>query len=154
MSSSNSSINKMFSKSCKYGLRAVLYLAQHSDDNAKIGAKELAQIIQVPHHFLAKILQNLSRRQLISSTKGPNGGFFLTDENKDQTLLSIIEAIDGMAWYDECAFGLDECSSEKPCPIHHIFQPLKSRMHDDLRTQTIRQFADKLESGHIFIGIQ
>jgi Rrf2 family protein len=130
----------------------VLYLAQHSREENKIGAKELADKIHVPHHFLAKILQDLSRKKVISSTKGPNGGFFLTDENQEQNLLTVIEEIDGMSWYDDCAFGLEECSGEHPCPVHHIFQPLRNQLYEDLRTQSIKQFADQLESGKVYIG--
>ena len=71
----------MFSKSCKYGIRAVLYLAVHSTNEKRLGVTEIASELDVPKHFLAKILQQLAKENLISSTKGPTGGFFLNAKN-------------------------------------------------------------------------
>jgi Rrf2 family iron-sulfur cluster assembly transcriptional regulator len=46
----------MFLKSCKYGIRAVLYLAIHTKNGEKIGVNDIAEELNVPKHFLAKIL--------------------------------------------------------------------------------------------------
>ena len=70
----------MFSQACKYAIRAVLYLAVHASEGKKVGVKDIAAALDVPKYFLAKILQQLSRNNLISSTKGPSGGFFLSEK--------------------------------------------------------------------------
>ena len=67
----------MFSNSCQYAIRAVLYLAIHADTHHKLGAEVLAGALGIPRHFLAKILQQLAKNKLISSSRGRNGGFFL-----------------------------------------------------------------------------
>lgn len=108
----------MFSKTCKYAIRAVLHLAAHSSKDQKIGTKKLAENLEVPYHFLGKILQELSRHQLISSSKGPSGGFYLSPENRQTSLIEIIEAIDGPDVFSSCVIGLKECSSDHPCPLH------------------------------------
>ena len=108
----------MFSKSCKYALRAVLYLAVKSSKEKKLGVKEISDELSVPKHFLAKILQQLSRNRLISSTKGPSGGFYLSDKNRQTSLRRIVETIDGPEVFNSCILGLPVCSSENPCPLH------------------------------------
>lgn len=65
----------MFSKACTYAIRAALYLAVHAGPQARLGVKEIAEALDVPKHFLAKILQQLVRNNLVSSVKGPSGGF-------------------------------------------------------------------------------
>ncbi|MCP4122663.1 MAG: Rrf2 family transcriptional regulator [Bacteroidetes bacterium] len=143
----------MFSKSCKYGIRGVLLLAQNSDVNHKIGVRELAAFLSVPVHFLAKILQDLARKRIISSTKGPNGGFYLTDKEKQQNLMTIVDAIDGMAQFEECALGLRECSNVNPCPLHHGVKKMRDNIKKDLHDTTLSEFAVKLNNGKVRLAI-
>ncbi|MCB0485648.1 MAG: Rrf2 family transcriptional regulator, partial [Flavobacteriaceae bacterium] len=67
----------MFSKACEYAIRATLYISIKSIEGSRLGIKEIAKEIDSPEPFTAKILQTLSREGIISSIKGPNGGFFL-----------------------------------------------------------------------------
>ena len=69
----------MFSKTCEYAIRAMIFIAQKSKDGNKVGIKEIAKGIDSPEHFIAKILQDLGRRGLLQSAKGPNGGFYLDE---------------------------------------------------------------------------
>lgn len=64
-----------FSKTCEYALRAVFFIAQKSEHGRKVGIREIAASIDSPEPFIAKILQDLSKRGLIQSAKGPTGGF-------------------------------------------------------------------------------
>ena len=135
----------MFSKSCKYALRAVLYLATHADIDHKIGVKEIAKALDVPKHFLAKILQQLSRYNLISSVKGPSGGFYLSEENRQASLRSVVECIDGPEVFSSCILGLPVCSSEHPCPLHtqaYIYREGLLKLIDD---KTIEQLSKQVK---------
>jgi Rrf2 family transcriptional regulator, iron-sulfur cluster assembly transcription factor len=108
----------MFSKSCQYAIRAVLYLAEHASEGHCVGVKEIAEALKVPGPFLAKLLQQLSRNNLIGSTKGPHGGFCMTPKHLEAPLLHIIECIDGPEVFNSCVLGLPECSGANPCPLH------------------------------------
>ncbi len=92
----------MLSKSSTYAIRGVLYLALNSNEMQKYSPKEIALAIAVPAPFLAKTLQELTKRNLISSVKGRNGGFYLTEENKQNTLISIVDSIDGLNKFQNC----------------------------------------------------
>ena len=72
----------MFSKTCEYAIRAMIFIAQKSEHGIKVGIKEISKGIASPEHFIAKILQDLSRKGLVQSAKGPNGGFFLDTSSK------------------------------------------------------------------------
>jgi len=135
----------MFSKSCKYAIRAVLYLALNSDEGKKIGVEEIAKNIEVPRHFLAKTLQQLTKKNLISSTKGPFGGFYLNEYNKSINLYSVIEVIDGDEELKSCVIGLKECTNVKPCPYHHIVQGMRSKLVKTLKTETIIETAQRVK---------
>jgi len=85
----------MFSKACEYGIRALTVIAEAGKENRKIGIKELCKLSNTPESFTAKILQNLVKRDIISSQKGPTGGFYISKDLNKITLYEIVDAIDG-----------------------------------------------------------
>ncbi len=134
----------MFSKSCQYGIRAVLFLAVYSSAEKRLGVTEIANKLEIPKHFLAKILQQLAKENLISSSRGPSGGFYLNKKNRKSNLKDIIEAIDGSQIFTDCILGLKECSSEKPCPLHFQAFGIKEGLNYQFEHQTIGEMAEKI----------
>ena len=134
----------MFSKACMYGIRAVFYLAVHRKAERNIGVDEIAEELEIPRHFLAKILQSLTKADLISSVKGPHGGFFMSEENLGKNLLDVVHTIDGSSVFDSCVLGLKTCSSANPCPLHnHAFVYREGLMHQ-FKYLTIRDVSDRI----------
>ena len=144
----------MFSKACEYAIRAVLYLSMKSADGVKRGIAEIAKEIDSPLHFTAKILQTLSREGIISSVKGPHGGFFISADAKPIPLNNIIMAIDGDGVLHNCAMGLKECSDQFPCPIHHDVKAYRDQLRKVMREKTVQQLAKELSSGKAFLKNQ
>ncbi|MCB0685798.1 MAG: Rrf2 family transcriptional regulator [Saprospiraceae bacterium] len=134
----------MFSKSCKYAIRSILFLAVYCSEEDRMGVDDLSEKLDVPKHFLAKILQQLTRHGLISSVKGRNGGFYLTDHNMNSNLLAVIESIDGSRVFKECVLGLPECSSVNPCPYHSAVKGYRDQFLLLVKEETIRQSAERI----------
>nr|AWJ66311.1 Rrf2 family transcriptional regulator [uncultured bacterium] len=134
----------MFSKTCKYAIRAMLYLAIHSDEEHKCGVEEIATELNVPKDFLAKILQQLTRHHLAASTKGRNGGFYLNEANKDASLLLVIEAIDGPETFTSCILGLPSCSNETPCTFHPQAVECRNSIVQILKKESIRDTSKRI----------
>lgn len=141
----------MFSKACEYAIRAVLYIAIKSIDGAKLSIKEIAREIDSPEPFTAKILQALSRDKIISSIKGPNGGFYLAPKSKPIPLAAIVKAIDGVDVLHSCALGLKECSDKFPCPIHDDIKTYKARLRQVMNDKTVQQLSQELKEGKTFL---
>lgn len=134
----------MFSKACQYALRSVLYLAVHSTESSKVGVKEMAVALEIPQHFLAKTLQQLARNHLVSSLKGPHGGFFLSDANRELTLRHVVKAIDGPDFFTSCILGLPKCSSVNPCPLHVQAMAYREGLNYQLKHHAIGELARKI----------
>ncbi|SEN59659.1 Rrf2 family protein [Mucilaginibacter gossypiicola] len=141
----------IFSKTCEYAVRAVFFIAQHTADGSRVGIKEIAVKIDSPEHFLAKILQDLSKRGIIQSVKGPNGGFYLDAQSLGRPLSDVIEAVDGGGIFRDCGLGLKECSSKNPCPLHHDFLDVRNRLQSMLESITIGQFNEDLNLGIVVL---
>jgi Rrf2 family transcriptional regulator, iron-sulfur cluster assembly transcription factor len=144
----------MFSKTCEYGIRAVLFIAQHSNGENYIGLKEIAKVQELPEHFLSKVLQILVRHKILKSTRGLKGGFALNNSPDSINLLSIISAIDGMDLFDTCVLGMKECSSEKPCPVHNQYKPVKEEFLRILSEKTLQNLVEDLNSGKTYIVLK
>ncbi len=141
----------MFSRACEYAIRAVLYISIKSIDGSRLGIKEIAKEIDSPEPFTAKILQALSREGIISSIKGPNGGFFLAPKAKPIPLNVIVKAIDGEDILHSCALGLKQCSDKFPCPIHNDIKAYKSRLREVMMGTTVQQLTKDLARGKTFL---
>ncbi len=141
----------MFSKSCEYAIKAMIFVGQKSQGGAKVSVKEIADGINAPEHFIAKILQELSRKNLMLSMKGPNGGFYMEKADLKTSLSDIVKAIDGDKIYNECVLGLKACSQKNPCPVHNEYIEIKKNLISMIEKNTIGNFNDKLNSGNFFL---
>jgi Rrf2 family protein len=144
----------MFSKACEYGIRATIYIAEKSKEGKNVGIKDIAKNIDSPEAFTAKILQTLVKNNLISSIKGPHGGFNLSDQQQNEVyLIDIVHSIDGPQLYNGCGLGLKECSEEKPCPIHYQFKSIRNNLKQMLEKTNMTALMEKLEKGETFLKL-
>ena len=137
----------LFSKTCEYAIKAVLFIAHKTPPGHRVGIKEISNGIDSPEHFLAKILQDLSRKGIVQSIKGPNGGFYLEKENLNKPLSDVVEAVDGNGIFTGCGLGLKHCSEINPCPLHDDFKAIRNQIHHLLKTTSIGAFNGELNSG-------
>ena len=141
----------MISKACKYGIRAAVFVASQTGDNKKFNVKEIAREVDAPEAFTAKILQVLNKHRIITSLKGPYGGFYIEEFQLEQPILNIVHAIDGMAVFKECGLGLKQCSEKHPCPMHDKFKIARETLLNVFQQTTIRQLVTELKEGTSFI---
>lgn len=136
----------MLSNTCKYAIRATVYVGLHNKAGKRIGIKKIAEDLDMPSPFLGKIMQTLAKNKILTSTKGPHGGFALNKEPEDISVLDIVEIFDGLDVFHECVIGLKLCEKqpgfEKKCPFGQKVDPLLRKFHDELKNQTIADFAE------------
>jgi Rrf2 family iron-sulfur cluster assembly transcriptional regulator len=129
-----------FSRQCEYALQAVMYIAL-KPDNEMTSIRELSMKLGIPYHFLAKILQDLTRKKLLTSLKGSTGGYMLAMPKETITPFHIVDAIDGSSFLDSCLLGFPICSSENPCSVHKEWEALRERLHSMLKETNIYEAA-------------
>jgi len=135
----------MFSKSCEYGIKAVIFIAQKSLQNERVRLDDIASAIDSPVAFTAKTLQLLSRNNIIHSVMGANGGYEIPKEEIEKiTLLQLVKVIDGELIYNGCGLGLTECNNDAPCPIHDDFIKVRNELKQMLQNTTILELVIKL----------
>lgn len=138
----------MFSKTCKYGIKATLFIAQKSQFDERVSLKEIASAIDSPVAFTAKILQLLAKENIISSRKGPKGGFEIDKVLLPKiTIKQVVKAIDGDSLFSGCALGLHECNEEAPCPVHDDFVSIRDQLSETLASSNLLDVAINLNLG-------
>lgn len=141
----------MFSQACKYAIRAMFLLAQRTEKSRFVGIKEIADGLDAPQHFTAKILQELSKKGYILSAKGPNGGFMLSEEQLKTTLMDIVIAMDGNKIVTSCCLGLSDCSEKNPCPVHFEYKSIRKKITTMLSSTKVSDYNDELNVSKLFL---
>ncbi|MEN6455185.1 MAG: Rrf2 family transcriptional regulator [Prolixibacteraceae bacterium] len=141
----------MLSNTCKYAIRALIYLGNFSKNGEKIGIKKIAGDLDIPTPFLGKILQSLVKQKILSSTKGPNGGFGLGKPAGEITLYDIVKTVDGEDFFLNCLISLEPCSTHKergkPCAVHKRFSEVRSGLMEFYSQTTIETITADMK-GH------
>ena len=138
----------MLSATCKYGIRAVIFIASRPDQKLNTGLKQISDELRIPLPYLAKILQVLSRKKILHSSKGPHGGFYLLIPAAKLTLMDIIEAIDGGDFFDSCYVTGEKCSFDEPdkgvCILHNDLRKEKDNLAKFFSSKTIGDLANQV----------
>ena len=125
----------IYSQSTVYAVEALGYIASLPQGEA-VKAKDIDALVNIPEHFLGKVLSQLVKKKFISSTKGPTGGFTLLVNPNSITLYRILASLDALSnLEDECVMGLKECSNVHPCAFHENW--IKFREEAIIRAQKL-----------------
>ena len=136
----------MLSNTSKYAVRALIYMGIFAEKGGKIGIKKITSDLDIPSPFLGKILQSLVKNKILTSTKGPNGGFSLRKDPEEITLYDIIAIIDGEEFFTNCLVDLNACldfraKGGKACTIHNCFCDVRREIRDFYKQTTLATVA-------------
>ncbi|MBL7940503.1 MAG: Rrf2 family transcriptional regulator [Flavobacteriales bacterium] len=138
----------MFSNACEYAIRASVCIAACGVEGKSMRLGEIAKKTDLPEAFTAKVLQQLVHANLVTSTKGPGGGFSITPALARKVNLShIVATIDGDDVYKGCALGLPQCDARKPCPLHDHFLQIREQLRRMLESTSVQDLVDDLKEG-------
>lgn len=141
----------MLSLSCKMSIKAVIYLSSKSQKGERAGIKEISQRINANEHTVGKILQLLVRKKIIKSLKGPSGGFFLDEAQQEQSIITIVQAVEGDDVFTQCGLGLGSCSAARPCPIHDRYKEARELMEQVFRDNKVRSLCSSVTEGVAYL---
>ena len=136
----------MLSQKCKYALRTVLFLAIEGNRSCPKGGKDISTTLKIPEAYTGKILQELAKKKIITSVKGPGGGFYLSEENLSAPVINVIKIIDGLSFFESCGLGLEKCSSEHPCPIHNDFKVAREHLKKVFNNKSVLELSEEIKT--------
>ncbi len=131
----------MFSSTSEYAIRATMELATRPLDGRYLAA-ELGEALDIPQHYLAKILQQLVRARVLKSMRGRRGGFSLARAPEEITLHDIVAPFEDMKRYEECILGQRVCNDNNACPLHDYWKETRKKFMDELHTKTLEDISE------------
>ncbi|MFC3880551.1 RrF2 family transcriptional regulator [Algoriphagus namhaensis] len=143
----------MFSKACEYAIRSLIYVTEKSKNGERVSVTDISTAVESPFAFTGKTLQKLVKQDIISSAKGPNGGFYITEEQaKANRLADVVSLIDGNAVFQGCGLGLKICKENQPCPLHQNFKEIRKQLKKMLQSTTVAELAESQATQKTFLN--
>lgn len=136
----------ILSRTSQYAIQALIFIATQPRGQPVLN-RTVAEYLDVPPAYLAKIMQNLCRGTLLYSFRGRQGGFCLREGCEKTDLMQILTLIEGPGLTETCVMGLKRCSNETACPMHAKWFPIKTRIVELLHKQTLEKLAAAVRSG-------
>lgn len=124
------------SEATAIGLHAMTFIVKQEKP---VSATHIAEALGVSAHHLSKVLRHLVVADLLSSQKGPSGGFYLTEEQAETSFMQILEATDGKPKMAECLFGRKPCEKGK-CILGSLLCQLNTEFIQYFKNTKIKSF--------------
>lgn len=115
----------------EYAVRCILYLCG-KEPGELVSRQEIADSVEIPPHFLAKIAQQLARQGLIDIHQGAHGGFVLARDPHDISLLEVVETMIGEIYLNDCILRPETCDRHTVCAVHQVWNQARERLRATL----------------------
>lgn len=129
----------------RYAVTAMLDLAIHQD-LGPIALADIAQRQGISLSYLEQLFAKLRRRALVTSVRGPGGGYNLARQAAEIYIAEVIAAVDENVDTTRCG-GTQNCQNDGPCLTHDLWQDLSDRIYDYLNRISLQQLVDR-QHGH------
>jgi Rrf2 family protein len=126
------------SKKADYALMAMKHLAIKSSSTS---AREIAEQYDIPIELMAKVLQRLARRGLLTSHQGTRGGYTLSKPTTAISVADIIQAIDGPLTVTACSTEDEQCEQFTKCNVRDPLWRIKDRILSALSTCSLEEIS-------------
>jgi len=123
------------SRAAEYAVRCMLYLSI-AGKGILVNRRTVATEMDIPAQFLGKIAQQLARAGLVEIIQGAKGGFRLAVPPADLTLLTVIEAVIGEIFLNDCVLRPESCDRSPACKVHVVWENVRNQLRESLRKVT------------------
>jgi len=131
----------MFSKTAQYTFRILIFISK--DPVNLFSATHIHEETRIPYKYLTMLLTKLAKANILTATRGRNGGFALNKKTEEVYLVDILDAI-GENDCANCALGEKECNIDQPCSLHEAYTLPKIALVEMLNSTTLDQLDPSL----------
>lgn len=142
---------RLLSRACTYGIRASLFVA--SKETKRVPIRQIATELGISFHFLTKVLQVLTKHNIMVSHRGPKGGVGLARPARDITLMEMIEAIEQEKCFEGCILQLPGCGEETPCPLHTHWAGARDKIDSMFRESNLEDLGRRIKEDGLRLSV-
>ncbi|HEY0672721.1 MAG TPA: Rrf2 family transcriptional regulator [Longimicrobiales bacterium] len=126
----------MLNQSAEYALRATLFMAHRGPDQA-YKATSIADALGLPANYLSKIMHELVRAHVLTSVRGPTGGYSLAVPPTELALDKIVAPFQELEPRSQCLMGDRKCDRTRPCAAHQRWGQIREMFASSLQNTTL-----------------
>ncbi|MEC7376876.1 MAG: Fe-S cluster assembly transcriptional regulator IscR [Pseudomonadota bacterium] len=134
----------------RYAVTAMLDLALHGDQGP-VSLADISARQEISLSYLEQLFSRLRRQKLVSSIRGPGGGYRLSRPASDVYIAEVVDAVSESLDTTRCG-NKGDCQNGEKCLTHHLWSDLSDQIHqflseislgDLMKKHEIRQVADR-----------
>lgn len=137
----------VFAKSTKVAIAVMSRLAESHGDDVRLSAATISRDRKLPRPFVGKVLSALATGGLVTSVRGPGGGFALAFPPDQISLMDVAELFERSKQTRTCMVGGGICSDGLPCPVHVRFGEIQRASDELLQSTTFEVFRRPVRAG-------
>ncbi len=127
-------------RAADYAVRVMIYLAMLAPGE-RASLPSVVEATGAPDSFLSKVLQSLTRACLITSRRGPAGGFEISSLGRQASMRDVVEAIDGPISLNVCVSQRRSCPRKSWCPAHPVWAKAQEALLEVLSSAKVADLA-------------
>jgi|GEM_PF-149062 len=137
----------IITRATEYAIRAILYMAAQPSGEI-VYKRDICKAQEITPAFLTKILQPLIKEGIVGSQRGVGGGFFLTKEPSEITLLDVVQTQEGPVYLNQCLIEPGTCSREFFCPAHGAWKEIREEFMGMLKRYDFATLVEQQQQVH------
>lgn len=134
---------KVLTKNTDYAIRALMMLAKNRVDY--ISSRQIAEAQNIPYQFLRRIIQKLSKEDIVKSKEGSGGGVKLSTDPSTIKVVEVIEIFQGEIELSACMFRGEICANRQSCVLRNEIKRIENLVINEFEKLTIQKLAEKSE---------
>jgi len=115
------------STTSQYAIRVMIFISQNSDIKL-FHAKDISEKLSIPYKYLTKIMSKLVEANIITSTRGREGGYSIAKKSVNIKMVDLVKAVDNSLHETACVLGIGLCDENEKCALHDEWREPKKSM--------------------------
>lgn len=126
----------------RYGLRAITYIASQCADRDLVPLSEIAENLNLSDAYLEQLLRLLKQKGLITSSRGVKGGYSLTRDPREITVLEVLNILEGEFWLSDCAISGDCPKGITNCTTRLVINRMNEAIYQSIAGLTLADLVE------------
>lgn len=131
----------------RYAVTAMLDLAIHAKQGP-VSLNDISGRQEISLSYLEQLFAKLRRNELVSSVRGPGGGYRLSRQGADINIAQVVDAVSESIDVTRCQ-GKGDCQKGEACLTHYLWCDLSDQIHDFLEGISLQKLVDRQEISDI-----
>ncbi len=128
----------------RYGLRALVDLAEHESSKGAIPLREISKRQDISERYLEQLFAKLRKAGIVRSVRGAHGGYKLNHSPEEITVGAVIKTLEGTLAPVECTDETaEDCSRSEFCVTQEVWEKIKKEIEEVIESITLNDLKER-----------